>query len=290
MRERRVAGWADVIEVDDPAEIKAIAVDPRVDRKFETAMCPVNWFILKRSLGVLSFRGRRLPTMEPRENQERVRAQADLFRRLNEQASKMKTGPEELEPLAAWIRGQSSGEVGLLAQQAIGRLFRDDFVATAESWEAALTLVKARSLSVFKLVSWHLSGKLRRAKSVLARMVNEDLSAVNGIGISVHNMVSSLREMKSLYADSGARTAITAMGAAEKCLHAPMSVYRQATEDAELLGAAVRKDTIFVLNVGPASKLAGGRPLVFLEETWSGCPASTWVPAMLEGLWRRANQ
>jgi hypothetical protein len=250
----------------------------------------MNWFILKRSLSVLSFRGRRFPTMEPRENAERIRAQSELFRRLNEQAERIKSGPQELEALAEWVRGESEGEIGVVAQQAIGRLFRDDFAATTESWEAALTMMKARSSNLFGLVSLHLSGKLRRAQTLLAGMVKEDLSAMNGIAVSVHNMVTSLREMKSLYAQPGERNALTASEAAEECLRAPVSLYRQATEDVQLLGTTVRKHAILVLNLGPASKLPGGRPLVFLEETWSGCPASTWVPAMLEGLWRRANQ
>jgi hypothetical protein len=290
LRQRRVAGVVDVIQVDDPAEIKAVATDPRINRKFETPTCPVNWFIVKRSLSVLSFRGRRFPTMEPRENAERARAQGELFHRLNEQAEKIKRGPQELEALAKWIRGESDGEIGVLAQQAIGRLFRDDFAASTETWEAALTIMKARSLNLFGLVAWHLSGKLQRAQALLAGMVNEDMFAMNGIAVSVHNMVTSLREMKLLYAQAGERNTLTASEAAEKCLRAPVSLYRQATEEAHLLGTTVRKHAILVLNLGTASKLPGGRPLIFLEETWSGCPASTWVPAMLEGLWRRANQ
>jgi hypothetical protein len=229
--------------------------------------------------------------MEPRENAKRVQSQAELFQRLNQQAERMKTGPKELEDLAKWVRGETTGEVGLLAQQVVGRLFREDFVATPESWAAALTLVKApRSSNLVKLAWWHFSGKVRRAKELLAGMVNENLSAVNGVGIALHNLVNSLHAMKEMYADVGARGSVTAADAAEKCLRAPMSLYRQATEDAELLGTAVRKNAIFVLKIGAASKREGGRPLVFLEETWSGCPASTWVPAMLEGLWRRANQ
>jgi hypothetical protein len=47
--------------------------------------------------------------------------------------------------------------------------------------------------------------------------------------------------------------------------------------------------SLFVLDIGEASRQKGGLPLVFMEDTWSQCPAAQWVPAMLEGLWRRAT-
>ena len=58
------------------------------------------------------------------------------------------------------------------------------------------------------------------------------------------------------------------------------------------MGNTFPKNSLFVLNIGTASgeasQLSGGRSLVFMEESWSACPASTWVPAMLEGVWRRS--
>lgn len=39
---------------------------------------------------------------------------------------------------------------------------------------------------------------------------------------------------------------------------------------------------------GEASQHAEGRSLVFMDESWSQCPANLWVPAMLQGVWRRA--
>ena len=66
MRHKRIPGVVNIFEVNDPQEIKSLADDPVIDRYFETHTCPINWFLLKRSLSVLSFRGRRFPTMEPR--------------------------------------------------------------------------------------------------------------------------------------------------------------------------------------------------------------------------------
>jgi hypothetical protein len=286
-----IPGVVDIFEVSDPQEIKTLANDPKVDRYFNTRTCPVNWFFLKRSRTVLSFQGRRFPTMQPRDSADRAHAQEELWRRLNEESAGLKAGPVALEPLAQWIRGTGSDdEVGLLAQQFLGNLLRSDFAATRESWNAALILVAAPRLSnLAKLFWWFVSGKVRRAKQLLSGMVDGDLSAVNAIRVAVHNLVKSLRLMRGMFADANAKSSLSPEAAANQCLRAPLSLFRQSTAPGTLNGNAFPKNALFQFNIGSASLLNGGRSLVFMEESWSACPASTWVPAMLEGLWTRAT-
>jgi hypothetical protein len=290
VKRRRVVGLIDLFEVTDPIEIKALARDPGLDRKFEGATCPINWLLLKRSLAVLSFGGRRFPTMVSRENIQRKQNQDELWRYLTERADAIKEGPDELMSLANWLRdADSDAEVGIFVQELLGRLFSSQFVATKESWNAAKTLVAApRSNNLPKLTWWFISGKVRRAKRLLAGMVNDDLSAVNAIGIAAHNVVKSLIHMKLLYADVATRRALSAEEAAERSLFAPGSLYRQATANGQLGNCPFSKDALFVLSVGEACRKPGGRSLVFMDDTWSRCPANGWVPAMLQGVWRRA--
>jgi hypothetical protein len=228
--------------------------------------------------------------MEPRLCKKRARAQDELWRKLNDQVATVRAGPIGLAPLAEWVKeAGSEAEVGILAQQVLGRLFQNDFTATPESWAAAQVLVAApRSSNLAKMWWWFMTGKVRRAKGVLAKMVGDDLSAVNAIGIAVHNLAKSLRQMRSLYADVDSRKALSAEVAAEKCLRAPVSVYRQSAAKGTLNGTAFPRNSLFVLEIGTASQLDHGRSLVFMEESWSRCPASTWIPAMLEGVWRRS--
>ena len=229
--------------------------------------------------------------MSPRDSKERKSAQEALWNRLNLKVPEVKLGPEELEPLAQWVRGHGAEEsLGLHAQQILGRLFSETFVATAKSWDAATTLVRApRSSNVPKLVWWRISGKVRRAKRQLASMVNDDLSAVNAIGIAVHNLVNSLRRMRALYSDSNLRPTLSPPDAANQCLVAPASVFRQATVAGELNGSPFSNSSLFILNIGDAAKLEGARRVVFMRDSWRSCPAEQWVPAMLEGVWVRAN-
>jgi hypothetical protein len=287
---RRVPGLIDLFEVNDPTEIKALARDPRIDRVFDTRTCPVNSVLLTRSLKVLSFRGRRFPTMMPRSDAGRALHQEQLWSSLSDKAAAIRTGPVEVEPLANWVRGVGAEDgVGMIVQQLLGRLFSGEFVATPESWDAARTLVAApRSTEWAKMAWWFVSGKVRRAKGLLARMVNDDLSAVNAIGIAVHNVVKSMRHLRVLYADGARRAGVSPEGAVEQSLFAPVSVYRQATDAGQLGDCPYSRHSLFVLAIGEASQRPGGRSLVFMDDSWSRCPANVWVPAMLQGVWTRA--
>ena len=291
MKRNHIPYILDVFEVSDPKDIEAVNDDPRIDRQFDSPACPLNWLLLKRSLSVLSYAGHRFPTMSPRDSVARKSDQQALWNRLNLAVPGVKLGPEELEPLAEWVRGEGAEEsIGLRAQQILGRLFSETFVATPESWDAAITLVRApRSSNAFKLIWWSLSGKVRRAKRQLAGMVNNDLSAVNAIGIAVHNLVKSLRRMKSLYSEKDLRMTLSPLDAVNRCLAAPVSIYRQATVAGELKGNQFSNSSLFILNIGDAAKMEGAGRLVFMRGSWSSCPAEQWVPAMLEGIWLRAN-
>jgi hypothetical protein len=96
--------------------------------------------------------------------------------------------------------------------------------------------------------------------------------------------------MRSLYADSDVRSSLSPEAAAHQCLFAPVSLYRQATAAGQLGGCPFPRNALFVFEIGEASRREGGRSLVFMDETWSQCPAAQWVLAMLEGVWRRATR
>lgn len=284
MKRLKIPGMVDIFEVNEPEKIEALAKDSRIDREFSLRACPINWLLLKRSLAVLSFEGRRFPTMTRRNCLQRHEAQRKLTTSLNEKALTIATGPEELEPLAKWVRGMGmESQVGILVQQLLGRLFLPEFVAE-------VLVAAPRSRKIFTVLWWWVSGKLRRSRRLLARMVDGDLSAVNAIGIAAHNVVKGIRHMRRLYADPVARSALSPDAAARRCLFAPYSLYRQATAAGRFGGCPFSRNSLFIFEIGEASKRQGGERLVFMDDTWSQCPAAHWVPAMLEGVWRRATE
>ena len=102
-------------------------------------------------------------------------------------------------------------------------------------------------------------------------------------------IVDGLHKMRQLAADPALRSSITTDAAVDKCLIAPTNVVRQAKTSGEVRGCPFRRGSLFILELGSASKGAANRDLVFLSQTWSHCPAEKWVRALLEGVWTRVS-
>ena len=89
--------------------------------------------------------------MTTRNNLARLERHEALWKAFNEQAQAMAEGPDTLETQAAWIRGESAEEAGVLVQNIVGRFFKPGFGATHESWQATLRRrLAAASGNVFK--------------------------------------------------------------------------------------------------------------------------------------------
>jgi hypothetical protein len=175
-------------------------------------------------------------------------------------------------------------------QQSIGRLFVETFTATEESLAAARIVLEAASSSnVLRMLGWRISGRLERAKTLLASMVNGDLAGVIAMIAARQLIVDGLHKMRQLAADPALRFLITTDAAVDECLFAPGAVLRQAKTSGEVGGCPFRKGSLFTLGLGSASKGAANRDLVFLSQSWSRCPAEKWVPALLEGVWTRVS-
>jgi hypothetical protein len=289
MKRTYFPGITDIVVVTDPVEIQTVSNEPRLDRDFAGHVPVRNGQRLRKMLRIFSLNGRLFPTMLPRTDAVRAAAQDELWTRLNRKADEVKRGPAELEPLAEWVIGIGTAkQIGLLVQQSVGRLFVETFTATDESWAAArLVLEAASSSNVLKILGWRISGRLERAKTLLASMVNGDLAATNGISVALHHIVDGLHKMRQLAANPTLRSSMTTEAAVDECLFAPTTVVRQAKISGEVGGCPFRRGSLFILGLGSASKGAANRDLVFLSQSWSRCPAAKWVPALLEGVWTR---
>ena len=292
MKRTYLPGITDTIVVTDPAEIRTISNDPRFDRDFIEHGPVRNVQRLRKMLRIFSLDGRLFPTMVPRTNASRAAAQHALWSRLDVKADEVRQGPVQLEPLAEWVGGVGGAdELGLLVQQSVGRLFVETFAATEESWAAACTVLEAAGSSgVVNRLRWRLTGRLERAKTLLASMVKDDVVAVNAIVAAPQLIGEGLHRMRQLAADPARRSSMTTAAVVDECLVAPPSVVRQAKTSGEVGGCPFRRGSLFILELGRASKGAANRDLVFLGDSWSRCPAERWVPALLEGVWTRAQK
>ena len=238
MKRTYFPGITDIVVVADPAEIRTISNDSRFDRDFIGHGPVRNAQRLRKMLRIFSLNGRLFPTMLPRTNPSRAAAQDELWSRLNVKADEVKHGPAQLEPLAEWVRGIGTAEkLGLLVQQSIGRLFVETFTATEESLAAARIVLEAASSSnVLRMLGWRISGRLERAKTLLASMVNGDLSGVIALIAARQLIDDGLHKMRQLAADPALRSSITTDAAVDECLFAPPTVVPQAKTSGEVGG------------------------------------------------------
>lgn len=291
MEHKHIPGFVDVIKVDQSADILQLARDGRIDRAFGPRKPLLNGLLVRRILGVLSFDGHRFPTMRARQANGREERQDALWQKLNAAAPDIRAAPDDLEPLAAWIRGvDAAGEVGPLVQQVIGRLFNPTFEASELTWSAAQVI--AASLApgnTLRNIAWRITGKVTRAKAMLASMVGGDLAGVHAVSVAIHNVVKGMHQMRALYREAPVRRTLAPEVASRRCLYAPAMVLRQATSDGTVGGCPYSSGTLLLLELEKARQASGDESMIFLNDTWSRCPADTWVPAMLEGVWRRAT-
>jgi hypothetical protein len=290
MKRIRVPGVVDIVSSDDASEIEAFAQDSNLDRVYGDHSILTNGKILQRVQDTLQIGGKLFPTVSPRCAEGRATAQEALWKRLSSIAPDYSAGPDELESLAAFVRGEGPDDgCGPLVQQVVGHLFSATFKATAESWNAALVLNEApRTLNLALLALLAITRKVDEAKQVLSNMVGGDLAAVHAIGVAVHNIVNGVNSMRELYNDPSNRTTLSPEAAADRCLFAPESVLRQPIAPDNSASGELETGTLVILNLQGANAKTPNSDLAFLRNSWSQCPAEQWVPALLEGIWRRA--
>jgi hypothetical protein len=288
---KHIPGLVDVIKLDQPAGILQIARDGTLDRAFGSGKPLLNSLLVRRILGVLSYNGHRFPTMSARKAIGREIQQDALWQKLNAAAPDIRAAPAHLEPLAVWVRDSNPDvAVGPLVQQVIGRLFSPTFEADEATWAAAQVI--AASLApgnALRNLAWKVTGKVTRAKALLASMVGGDLAGVHAVSVAIHNVVRGLNQMRGFYLDTSVRQTLTPEMASQRCLFAPGVVLRQATSSGTVGGCPYAAGTLLLLELEKARQASGDESMIFLADTWSRCPAEQWVPAMLEGVWRRAT-
>ena len=288
MSRLRIPGLIDVLRVGDATQIDALAGDARMDREYVPRGPLVNRIILKRIRRILAIDGVPLPPVAPHGPTRPVPSQTIVEARLDRLIAQG-FGDADVDVLAAWVRGTATGAVGPLLQRAVGRLFVDDYHADAESWAAAMVLGHAPSdFNPLHMLIWGITGRVEKARALIAEKVGGDPTGVHATGVAIHNMVSGLEAMKAAWADREARERLSVAAAVAKAVVAPRQVVRQPTVAGSCSAGAFTADTLVLLQLETANKADPGYDTAFMDGTWSECPARRWVPALYAAIWRRA--
>jgi hypothetical protein len=289
-RSLRIPGLVDLIQADVRSDIRGLADDARLDRSFDPRGPLINRILVQRIRSVLQIDGMPLPSVAPRGDAQRSRAQDSLRRRLDPAGGTPLWDEETIAGLVGAVRGvPGAPALGPATQQAVGRLFATDYKASPESWAAAEVLDAAvHSRNPLRAILLHLSGRLQRSRRLLADLVHGDLAGVHATGIAVHNLVRGFERMRELWSEARWRSPSLVDAVVEQCLFAPPSVLRQAAVPGATVCGAVRTGTLVVLELEAARERTPGRDVEFMVGHWAQCPAAAFVPALLRAVWQRA--
>jgi hypothetical protein len=289
-RSLRIPGLVDLIRADVRSDIHGLANDARLDRSFDQRGPLINRILVRRIRSVLRLDGMPLPSVAPRQDAGRARAQENLRRRLDPAGGTPLWDEETVAGLVAAVRGAPGAPpLGPATQQAVGRLFANDYKASPESWAAAGVLDAAvHTRNPVRSILLHLSGRLQRSRRLLADLVHGDLAGVHATGIAIHNLVRGFERMRELWSEPRWRAPSMVDGVVEQCLFAPPSVLRQALEPGATVCGAMRAGTLVVLELEAARERTPGRDVEFMVGNWAQCPAAAFVPALLQAVWKRA--
>jgi hypothetical protein len=289
-RRIRVRGLVDIVRLDEPALISAYSEDVRLDRDFAGAGPLLNQWLTRRVRRNLRVDGKPLPAVAPRNYPGRAESQADLENELAQRLAEVGPPPEHVDRLASYVRGElAEDSVGPTAQEAIGELFAAGYRGTDETWRAACILDAApRTINPFRALAWALTGAVRRSRRNLAAAVDGSPAGVHATGIAVHSLVRSLKAMRELWCEPGARGSLSADAAALRSLRAPETVLRQWSGPATTVHGDIRPGALTIFELDKARARRPGAQMAFMTESWTRCPAHRWTAALLRKVWERA--
>jgi hypothetical protein len=286
-RRIRIPFLIDVMRVDDAYTIGVLAKDPRLDRGYTPTGPLFNRLLAWRLMRVFRIGATPFPTMRARGDEERRAKQAALAARLPDPATLL----ADIAPLVDYVRGKgAAGSAGPAVQSLIGRLFKTDYAASSVLWTAAVDFdAAARSTNPLRWLMSYLRGNLRSSRRVLAEAVDNNEIAVHATGVAVHNVMATLDRMRAAFADPARRSALDGVSAATAMLAAPASVLRQTKRIADVPGGTLQPGTLVTFQLAAAAERALDRRIAFQSESWSACPASTFVFGLLALVWTRAR-
>jgi hypothetical protein len=136
-RHIRVPGIVDVVLVSDPAEIRALNDHAKIDRNFIPRGPLINRLIVGRIRHWFKIMGQFLPSLLPRGDHVRADRQQELATSLNPANGATLWSEDQLDALAAYVRGSGDDDAaGILTQQIVGRLFDPQYRADLATWNS----------------------------------------------------------------------------------------------------------------------------------------------------------
>ena len=282
---KRLSWWpiADVLVIDDPLQMATLNAHAHVSRYVLDEGGWINRLVHRWIYGTFTIGRAPLGVFTAHEDEARITRQEALERRLKQ----TEPAADGIGALARYVAGvEGPDEIGVVAQQVIGRLFFTDYVASAETYRAARRLMHPI------WIAWAvLTGRRPPGTDALIARARHDLDCVHATGIAVHGLVDTLARMRRLAKKRHRGRTPNADAAVLHTLVAPSLLLRSCTKDTivPFLDEPLRRGTLIVFRLRAMYEAARTTDLAFSRDAWSRCPAHELVPRLLLAVWREAK-
>jgi hypothetical protein len=231
------------------------------------------------------------PAFRDRHDPLRAAHQATLESALSNLEPLLQRIAPEIAELGNYIRdGHAHRSMGVVVQQAIGRLFFAGYVASEESYAAARTLQAWLSAWPLRAYWIRRSGALKAALDRIETASRGDMGCAHATALAMDNIVKSIDLMRELVLRGDNLAKIEPQDALLRTLRAPARVIREA-RDGDCVGLIrLRSRTLVLLAVEGARQQRASDPgFAFFANAWNRCPAHSIVPALLIEVWQAAR-
>jgi len=285
----QIPGLLRLVVVRKPAELRAMNAAAGVDRPLSGRGGFVNRSIVAKLQPFRTPTGERWPVFCSHLDPLRGKHKSELEEKLSDVPAQLQRICGEIAELAAYVRGAPAARpVGVVVQQAVGRIFFDDYRASRESYEAARTLSGWLAAGPVRTLLMRLSDKVQPAVDTVLTHARGDTACAHGTGLALHNIVESIGLMRELGRSGSTLKQLSPAEAVARTLRAPPRVLREARDTTQAENVRVKGRSIILLSVESARKHGSDPGIAFLAGQRNECPAHAFVPALLAQVWKAA--
>ncbi len=231
------------------------------------------------------------PAFRDRRDPSRATHQAALEVALSDVEPLLQRIAPEIVELGNYVAGAPTDrDMGIVVQQAVGRLFFRDYAATEDSYRAARTLQAWLSAGPLR-ASWiRRSGALEAALDRIEKLSHGNTACAHATAIAMDNIVRSIDLMRTMAGDGGNLATIAPEVASAQTLRAPARVVREVQDESCIGAIRLRSRTLVLLMLERARRQRPADPgFAFFASAWNRCPAHRIVPALLTAVWQAAR-
>ena len=285
-----IPGLIRLVVVRTPDEVLAVNDAGMVGRSLSGRGGLVNRTVAGRLAVFRTPDGDVWPAFRDRLDPLRVAHQAALEAALADVGPLLQRIAPEIAELGDYVRdGTAPRSMGVMVQQAVGRLFFADYAASEESYDAALTLQSWLSAGPLRACWIRYSGALQASLDRIMDLSRGDMACAHATALAMDNIVRSIELMRGLARDGRNLATIEPQDALRRTLRAPARVVREARDQGRSGPVRLSARSLVLLAVESARRQSPDPGFAFFASAWNRCPAHSIVPVLLADVWQAAR-